>query len=1450
MDTNIKDFIDYIITFNNVSDILETCKSQSEKGFIFERLFDIVIKFGFCDIFTNSNFYHLIGNANNGKLKKLETLNQYLNEKVLSGNSSGCSDISLLNKNKNEYIFISSKYPKVIETKQKSVDYYDIQNIIAMANKNKHIYENYRIYIVVPDKKKVLDKVKNANKSSNYITEHMTEDNILDKNDLNKYFLAFKKDIIKNKNEDWNDIYLSKKDKLTLRFHQELITKKTSLLIEEGNKSFLWGCKCRSGKTYMIGGIINKQFEIKKKLNVLIITPAPTETAPQFTNDLFHKFKDFDKFKIHNIEGSKMINKIDVSENNIFVMSKQLLQKYINKDTIMIIKNLKLDVIGFDENHFSGTTDLSKDILTSYSSKNTVKIYLTATYNKPLKEWNILPECQMFWDIEDEQFCKSILNDNNNIIKLKEKHGDEYIDKTIKYYTNLGLSLNDIFKSYENMPDLYLITNMFDSQRYEIIKEKLNKENKMGFCFDTLFGLNRDKTQFSFEDEVITILKYISGSDKEIDGDKTIFTRINYIRTEKNSRKPFTQIWFLPSDNINEISLCLEKLMKQNDILIQYDIMCINRKNKELAKDVKDEINKKEIEAKSKGKRGLILLAGNMLSLGITLNLCDVVILMNNALSSDKVLQQMYRCMTEGDGKKIGLVVDLNISRVLNTCINYSVYKNEKDISGKMTYIIKNHLINIDVDMMLNKKINSDVIVKKLMDIWKEDPINNFRTLLRKLDNDYEEFDNSTQKLINKTFTKSMKDNKFGVDVIVKDEDEDIQILPKGKKKVKNNSENEDENDEKGKKEEDKIEEIKISFTKDVLPYIIPLTCILTIKNNNMDFVKMLNDIKENPELLDTFDDQCLIWWNKKDLIDLIKDIVYNYFDKSSNTYNISVQFKMSLQSLIDNPKELLELINECLKPKDIEKKQFGEVFTPMNFINDKMLKDIETYWMETYKENIYTNDKLTWYDPATGMGNYPIAIYYKLMDGLKDKISNEKERKKHILEKQLYMGELNKKNCLIVKQIFNINDDFKLNLYEGNTLEIDIMKEFKIDKFDIIIGNPPYNEELKESGAKPLYNKFIEYYLNKCYILTFIVPSRWFAGGKGLDKFREMMINRSDIVYIKHYDDACKIFGNMVDIKGGVNYFLINKDYNGLCDYNGSKVKFNKFDIILDSKYYGIVNKFTEYNKITDIYHGQGHFNVKTNNENLTNNTSLIKCYVSQQKGFIKYIDKKYIKNDITTFKIITARAAHEHCSGFGNMFIGYPNEICSQSYILFQIKSENEAKSLLSYMKCKLPNFMLSLRKISQDISEATCKWIPLPPLNKEWNDEEVYKYFKLSEDEIKIIKETKVSGYKDIKSSNGNESIIIKDGRKQYYLINDKLYKIKKDKTKGDLFGSYIDDKIIELIIVKYNKKEYILEGNIMYKTKKDENNNIIKGSKCGTWNDGDVKPYPKKEKTINV
>jgi hypothetical protein len=1364
---NIKSFINYIIKFDNVDDIIKSCSTQSEKGFIFERLFDIIIKFGFCGAFSNSNYFHLIGNSNNSKLQVLENLNQYLAENVLSGNSSGCSDITLRDKN-GTYIFISCKYFEDA-SKQNSIYDYDIQNIVAMAAENKHIYKKYKIFIVVNDKVAVLSKVKSANKSSKYITDHMIDENILDKKDLNKYFLLFKKSIIKNEKKDWQVIYLNRKEKLELRFHQELIIQKTSDLIEEGNKSFLWGCKCRSGKTYMIGGIIVNQLDIKKKLNVLIITPAPSETTPQFTNDLFNKFNDFDEFKVHHIEGSKSLNNIDLSINNIFIVSKQLLQKYINDKTIMKIKSLKLDIIGFDENHFSGTTDLSKDILRSYSSKNTIKIYLTATYNKPLYEWNITEECQMFWDIEDEQICKSILVDNGNIIKLQEKHG-KYVKKTIDHYQDLGLTIDEMFNSYGKMPDLHLITNMFDQQRYQIIKEKLNNNvnNKMGFCFDTLLGLNKAKTRFSFENEVKTILRYISGSHKETDGEKTIFPRINNICSTKESRIPFTQIWFLPSNNINEISLCLETLMSEDLILKKYDVFRINRKNQDLAKDVKAEINKKEIEARERGKLGLILLAGNMLTLGITLNLCDLVILMNSTLSSDKILQQMYRCMTEGEDKKIGFVVDLNISRVLNTCINYTIYKENSSIDGKMNYLIKNHLINIDVDMMENKKLDSDAIVKKLMTIWKEDPINSFKNLLKNLDNDYVIFDNSIQRKINKVFTKTLKSEKVNLKVRLKDESDPLQDLPSGRERVKDDTNNKNDQDKVG--SDDKKEEIQVSFTKDVLPFVIPLVCILTIKKSNKDFVEMLDIIKENPQLLDTFNDQCLIWWNQKDLIDLIKDILIKYFfNKNSITYNISVQFKMSLQSLIDRPKELLELINDCLKPKDIEKKQFGEVFTPM-FLIDEMLDKLPT--------KVWRNSSLKWLDPATGMGNFPVAVYLRLMDGLKKELPLEKDRKKHILENMLYMCELNKKNVLICNQIFDLNDEYKLNLYQGDSLKLDYNKEFGVEYFDIIVGNPPYNSSGTKASGNTIWQLFVIMcvkLLKKSGYMCFVHPNGWRKPNTKKGKFYglfEKMTKENTLVYLEIHDTK----DGMKQFKCGTRYdwYILQKRKN----------ENHRTKIIDQNKVYYEIN-LNKYNWLANCELELIDKLIANENEE--------KCKILYSRSNYG-ADKKWIsKVEKAEFKYpvvhSTPKCGHRFVwsSRNDNGFYGIKKVIFGDGGINNPIIDIDGKYGMTQHSMALIIDDIKEGEKIYKFICSSVfgkilkaCLWSSFAI---EWG----------------MFKDLKKNFYElldnDISPMDENEPMIIKDGRKQYYLINQKLYKVKKDKSQGKLFGSYENDIIIE-------------------------------------------------------
>ena len=243
--------------------------------------------------------------------------------------------------------------------------------------------------------------------------------------------------------------------------------------------------------------------------------------------------------------------------------------------------------------------------------------------------------------------------------------------------------------------------------------------------------------------------------------------------------------------------------------------------------------------------------------------------------------------------------------------------------------------------------------------------------------------------------------------------------------------------------------------------------------------------------------------------------------------YNIAIQFKMSLQSLIDKPQELLELIDSCLKPKQKEKQENGEVFTPMCLVFE-MLDNLDKHYIKEHGRSIFTELTFKWFDPASGMGNFPVAVYLKLMEGLKPQIPNDEERKKHIIENMLYMSELNKKNVFTCHQIFNVNSQYKLNLYEGDTLELNVVSEWgvELNSFDVILGNPPYNKGgIRSMTGKQLGNKnetiwpkFIEKSfecLKPDGFLAFINPLSWLKKSHSLHK--EML--EKHIIWLKLWD-------------------------------------------------------------------------------------------------------------------------------------------------------------------------------------------------------------------------------------------------------------------------------------------------------------------------------------------
>jgi site-specific DNA-methyltransferase (adenine-specific) len=483
-------------------------------------------------------------------------------------------------------------------------------------------------------------------------------------------------------------------------------------------------------------------------------------------------------------------------------------------------------------------------------------------------------------------------------------------------------------------------------------------------------------------------------------------------------------------------------------------------------------------------------------------------------------------------------------------------------------------------------------------------------------------------------------------------------------------------------------------------------------------------------------------------LFDNIKEEMKGLKEKLDNekrTFANSESAKGCPPDFFINNEKVLETIRKYLSPKENEKNLFGEVFTPLEMVCEMLSK---------LPANVWKNPSLTWLDPSNGIANFPIIVYYKLMDSLKNVhgLENEKKRSKHIIEKMLYMNELNPVNVALAKKIFKmIDQDAKPNISKG-----DFIKNYEKlvpedrDKFDIIIGNPPYNESrIKETSDSPLYSKFIEASLKITDKLLFIVPSRWFIGGKGLNKFRESMLKREDIVLINHIENSKKIWPT-VGIAGGVNYFLIDKDYKGLTHFideetgRETNIKLDKFDILVPNvSAYPIINKIIDEPKLSEIYLSTGHFGITSNSEHFqdTPGADTLKCYVAKAKGSVKYVDKKYIKQDYKFWKVFTPQGAQGSKTmkdGFGVLIIGKPSEIASQTYFSFKVRSEAEAECLKSYLETKFANYMLSLRKIDQHISENTLLWVPLPPLDREkpWTDEAIYKFYNLTDSDIRII------------------------------------------------------------------------------------------------------------------
>ena len=469
------------------------------------------------------------------------------------------------------------------------------------------------------------------------------------------------------------------------------------------------------------------------------------------------------------------------------------------------------------------------------------------------------------------------------------------------------------------------------------------------------------------------------------------------------------------------------------------------------------------------------------------------------------------------------------------------------------------------------------------------------------------------------------------------------------------------------------------------------------------------------------------------------------------------------------------------------------EVFTPPVLVNQIL---------DILPMELWSNKEAKFLDPVSKSGVFLREIAKRLMLGLEKQIPDQQERINHIYRQQLYGIAITELTSLLSRRSvycsktangkYSVCDSFDTE--QGNIifdriehkwkngkcsycgasentnnrsgeleshayLFIHIVKPEEIFnmKFDVIVGNPPY--QLKDGGAQasasPIYHRFVQQAkkLNPKY-LSMIIPSRWFSGGKGLDEFREDMLKDKRLTKIVDFFDSNECFPG-VDISGGVNYFLWERDAKKdveittmrsghkstltrplLENNNETFIRFNEAISIYRKVAYKnelCFNKFISSRKPFGLT-----TNPKMHSESFENS---IKLYSFPKNGFIKRDMITQNESWINDYKVYISYAYGERGSFpylvIGKPFLGEPDTSCTETYLVIgPFHSKEKCENVMTYMRTRFFRFLVLLKKNTQHATSKVYSLVPSQNFDESWTDEKLYQKYALTGEEIEFI------------------------------------------------------------------------------------------------------------------